>query len=169
MTRAKRPAIALVLASISALASCTTAPSRDADRPTPPAAAAAVPSLTDTDWKCIELFDETGAPVDTTGNPPTLRIGADGRASGFAGVNRYGCEARIGNSVSSTEMPLSFGPAMATRMAGPPERMALEQAFTAMLATVRDAKCSRATDGAANLVLRSERGISARFEAVPAH
>jgi len=169
MTSASRPAIALVLASISALASCTTAPSRDAERPTPLTAAAAVPRLTDTDWRCIELFDENGAPVDTTGNPPTLRIGADGRASGFAGVNRYGCEARIGNSTSSAEMPLSFGPVMATRMAGPPERMALERAFTAMLATVRDAKCSRATDGAANLILRSERGISARFEAVPAH
>jgi heat shock protein HslJ len=169
MTRANRPAIALVVASIWALASCTTAPSQDAKRPTPPAAAAAVPSLTDTDWKCIELFDAHGAPVDTTGNPPTLRIGADGRASGFAGVNRYGCDARIGNSTSSAVMPLSFGPVMATRMAGPPERMALEQAFTAMLATVREAKCSSAANGPASLVLRSERGISARFERVPLH
>jgi heat shock protein HslJ len=167
MTRANRPAIALLLASISALASCTTAPSQDAERPTPPAAAAAVPSLTDTDWRCIELFDASGAPVDTTANPPTMRIGADGRASGFAGVNRYGCDARIGNSASSAEMPLSFGPVMATRMAGPHERMELERAFTAMLATVREAKCSRAADGTANLVLRSERGISARFAAVP--
>ena len=134
-------------------------------RATPTTAAAApMPGLTDTDWRCIELFDANGAPVDITGDPPTLRIAADGRASGFAGVNRYGCDARIGNAISA-RMPLSFGPVMATRMAGPPERMRLEQAFTAMLGTVRESDIEVGSGGSAALVLRTDRAVCARFAA----
>lgn len=123
-----------------------------------------MPGLTDTEWRCIELFDANGVPLDTTRNPPTLRIARDGRASGFAGVNRYGCDASIGNSIS-LRMRLAFGPVMTTRMAGPPERMALEQAFTAMLGTVRESDVSIGADGATTLVLRNERGVCARFAA----
>jgi heat shock protein HslJ len=60
-------------------------------------------------------------------------------------------------------MPLRFGPVGATRMAGPPERMALEEAFTSMLGTVRSASVAAGPRGAM-LTLRNERGDCARFE-----
>jgi hypothetical protein len=48
-------------------------------------------------------------------------------------------------------------------MAGPPERMALEEAFTSMLGTVRSASVAAGPRGAM-LTLRNERGDCARFE-----
>lgn len=154
-------AAALVLSLAGALASCSTAPERPAEAQRPTTPAAPLPALTDVEWRCVELRGADGTTVAVTNEPPTLRIGADGRAAGFAGVNRFGCEARIGNAKAPGAMPLAFGPVMATRMAGPPERMELERAYTAMLASVREAEVSRG----AVLVLRSERGVCARFAA----
>lgn len=130
------------------------------------ASAVALPRIDGVEWTCVELRDREGRPVALTDRPPTLLIGADGRASGFAGVNRYFAEAKLGNS-NTTVMPLRCGPVGATRMAGPPERMALEQAYTAMLESARFAVVTGGSLGPM-LTLRDERGDCARFVLAPA-
>ena len=126
----------------------------------------ALPRIDGVEWTCVELRDRDGRPVALTDRPPTLLIGADGRASGFAGVNRYFAEASIGNTITAVT-PYRFGPVGATRMAGPPERMALEQAYTAMLGSVRFAVVTGESRGPM-LTLRDERGDCARFVLAPA-
>lgn len=114
----------------------------------------------------MRLVDAGGRHVDVTDRPPTLRIEPEGRASGFAGVNRYFADVTFG-SVTVPPEPLRFGPVGATRMAGPPNRMALEEAFTSMLGTVRSARVMSAPGGPL-LVLASERGDCAFFERIGA-
>lgn len=155
----------LALSLGAALAGCAATTTDDARADADLAAATALPAIIDTDWRCVELVDADGKAVPVTGEPPTLRIGRDGRANGFAGVNRFGCDARIGNSTEATMLPVEFGPVMATRMAGPPERMALERAFTEMLGVVRTAEVTRGEKGAHVLVLRGEDGVRAKFSA----
>jgi len=121
-----------------------------------------LPRIDSTEWRCVRLVDAGGRQVDVTDRPPTLRIEPEGRASGFAGVNRYFADVTF-SSVTSPPEPLRFGPVGATRMAGPPERMALEEAFTSMLGTVRSARVTSAPGGPL-LVLTSERGDCAFFE-----
>lgn len=127
-----------------------------------PATGVALPRIDAVEWRCTELIGPGGAKVDVTDRPPSLRIGADGRASGFAGVNRYFAEAKPGNAIAQPE-PLRFGPVGATRMAGPPERMELERAFTAMLEGVRSFSVGAGPRGPV-LTLNDERGPCARFE-----
>lgn len=125
-----------------------------------------LPRIDGVEWTCVELRDRDGRPSALTDRPPTLLIGADGRASGFVGVNRYFAEASIGNTVNAVT-PLRFGPVGATRMAGPPDRMALEQAYTTMLESVRSAVVMGESRGPM-LALRDERGDCARFVLAPA-
>ncbi|MCU1536286.1 MAG: protein of unknown function Meta and HslJ [Humibacillus sp.] len=66
-----------------------------------------------------------GEPV--TGTAPVLDLGADGRVGGSTGVNRL-----IGTYAVDGPV-LRFGALATTRMAGPPEAMALEQAWLAVL------------------------------------
>lgn len=101
--------------------------------PTPAAPTPAAPKvlpLAGTEWQCLTI---AGMPVKDP-QPPTLAFGADGRASGFAGVNRYG-----GSWEAAAGTALKLGPMAATRMAGPPERMDLEQRFLAALEGVESA------------------------------
>lgn len=130
-----------------------------------PGAAAALPRIDAVEWRCTELIGPDGAKVDVTDRPPSLRVGADFRASGFAGVNRYFAEAKVGNAMSQPE-PLRFGPVGATRMAGPPERMELERAYTAMLEGVRSFSVGAGPRGPV-LTLNGEQGSCARFEPAP--
>jgi len=55
---------------------------------------------------------------------------AEGKASGFAGVNRWFGTYSVEGST------LKFGTMGMTRMAGPPDRMQLEQTYADALATV---------------------------------
>lgn len=64
------------------------------------------------------------------GRPPTLDIGQDGRVGGFAGVNRFTTTLDL---QALREGRFRVEPAAMTRMAGPPEAMALESAFMQML------------------------------------
>jgi heat shock protein HslJ len=128
--------------------------------------AESLPRIDSTEWRCVRLVDAGGRHVDVTDRPPTLRIEPEGRASGFAGVNRYFADVTF-FSVTHPPEPLRFGPVGATRMAGPPERMALEEAFTSMLGTVRSARVMSAPGGPL-LVLASERGDCAFFERIGA-
>jgi heat shock protein HslJ len=90
-----------------------------ADRP------AAAASMTN-NWKLVSL---EGAPVPADGSAPTMSVDADGRISGFAGVNRYFAN-------RSANPGVLFGAVGMTRMAGPPEAMQLEGRFVAALAKV---------------------------------
>lgn len=155
------------MAAGAALAGCAATTSDDARADADLAAAVPFPAITDTDWRCIELVNAEGETVPVTEDPPTLRIAADARANGFAGVNRFGCGTKFGNSTAATVLPIEFGPVMATRMAGPPERMELERAFTDMLGAVRTAEVTRGEDGAFALILRGEDRVRAKFVVAP--
>lgn len=79
-----------------------------------------IASLAGQTWTCVTL---DGAAVTAT-RPPTITFDGAGRVNGFSGVNRFG------GSVESAEAgELHFGQMMSTKMAGPPEQMALESSF----------------------------------------
>ena len=156
------PSLAAAAVIVATLASCASSP---APRPAAPAwgTATRLPGIDRTEWTCVELIGADGKPIAVTDQPPSLFISADGRASGFAGVNHYFAEATVGNAINDENVPLRFGPVVATRRAGPPERMALEDAFTSMLGGVRSAAIASGPRGVV-LTLRNERGDCARFE-----
>lgn len=58
---------------------------------------------------------------------PQVFFGDDGRLSGTTGVNRLMGSYDVGETV------MTFGPSATTRMSGPPELMAQEQAVMAVL------------------------------------
>ena len=79
-----------------------------------------IASLAGQSWTCVTL---DGAAITAT-RPPTITFDGAGRVNGFSGVNRFG------GSVESAEAgELHFGQMMSTKMAGPPEQMALESSF----------------------------------------
>jgi heat shock protein HslJ len=144
----------------------------DGQGASPPfAAALSLPNITGTQWRCTEIADTNGSLVPVPGEPPTLLIAADDKVSGFAGVNRYFSTATFA-SVMAPPIPLTFGPVGATRMAGPPDQMELERAFTSMLSRVRFAQVVGAaaagtgggtTSADATLILSGDAGVLARF------
>ena len=84
-----------------------------------------IASLAGQSWTCVTL---DGAAITAT-RPPTITFDGAGRVNGFSGVNRFG------GSVESAEAgELHFGQMMSTKMAGPPEQMALESSFLGALA-----------------------------------
>lgn len=102
--------------------------------------AAKAKPLAGTEWSLVG-FEKTElekgknqAAQDTslvTGTTITLTIGADGRASGSAGVNRYFGKADLGEANQIT-----FGPMASTRRGGPPKAMAQERAYLQQLKDV---------------------------------
>lgn len=95
-------------------------------------AAGAPPALAGTAWRCVSI---RGVAVRAQ-HPPTVAFGSDGRASGLAGVNRYG------GPYESRGQALHFGDCMLTRMAGPPELMDLERRYLDALRAVRSVAAS---------------------------
>lgn len=83
------------------------------------------------------------------GKAPTLDFGADGRLTGFAGVNRFSGTFRPGEGSA-----IRLDPGAATRMAGPAPRMELENLLFRLLSTVRTYALRGDT-----LVLSSERPV----------
>lgn len=84
-----------------------------------------IASLAGQSWTCVTL---NGASITAT-RPPTITFDGVGRVNGFSGVNRFG------GSVESAEAgELHFGQMMSTKMAGPPEQMAIESSFLDALA-----------------------------------
>ena len=116
-----------------AAAPAAAAPATPAPQPKD-AAVNASPSLVGVTWACTSI-EGYGMP---TGETPTIEFAADGNFSGYAGVNRY-----FGLSKIKGEK-LSLGDIGATKMAGTPERMALERAFTDSFPRIRR---YRITDG----------------------
>ena len=91
--------------------------------------------LTGTEWS-LEGFESRGktAISDTAlvgGTKITLSIGAEGRVSGSAGVNRY-----FGKGNSGPDGRIAFGPMASTRRGGPPEAMAQERSYLKQLSEV---------------------------------
>ena len=83
-----------------------------------------IASLAGQSWTCVTL---NGAAITAT-RPPTITFDGAGRVNGFSGVNRFG------GSVESAEAgELHFGQMMSTKMAGPPEQMAIESSFLSAL------------------------------------
>lgn len=72
---------------------------------------------------------------------PTVRIGADGSFTGFAGCNQMHGDATVVGSGS--EQKVTFGPIATTRKMCPPEVMDVEQAVTAVL----DGEVAAVVDG----------------------
>jgi heat shock protein HslJ len=83
-------------------------------------------------------------------------LGADGKASGFAGVNRWF------GTCTANGASLAFGPLVSTRMAGPPARMELEQQYLRVMATVTQWSIA---DG--RLRLSDATTVVAEFEPMP--
>jgi putative lipoprotein len=78
------------------------------------------------EWRCARI----GSRTLTEGSTPTLLMTAEGKASGFAGVNRWFGTCSIDGTT------LKFGMLGMTRMAGTPDRMQLEQTYADALAAV---------------------------------
>lgn len=78
-----------------------------------------------------------GGVVD--GAAPTLLLGADHRATGFAGVNRYSG----GYTLNAQKGRLTFDALAMTRMAGPADRMEQERAFGDLLSRVTRVRLGR--------------------------
>jgi heat shock protein HslJ len=87
----------------------------------------AVPAELVGTWALVAL---DGEPVPEVGRTPTLEVLEDGSAGGLSGVNRYRTQLALSYG------RLSFAPAAGTKMAGPPEAMALEDTFLARLGAV---------------------------------
>jgi heat shock protein HslJ len=110
-------------------------------------------SLSGTVWKLVELDGE----VVPEQSLPTLQLDAAAtRASGFGGVNRYS------GTYSLAGASLSFGSLAATKMAGSPEQMKLEDRFLRALGTVNEWKIEGPT-----LSLLSGGKVIARFQGMP--
>ena len=107
-------------------------------------------TLTGTVWMLVELDGEVVAEQSL----PTLQLDAAAtRASGFSGVNRFsGTYVLAGTS-------LSFGSLVATKMAGPPEKMKLEEMYLRALSTVNAWKINGPT-----LSLMAGDKVVARFQ-----
>ena len=110
LSRAPLPTVVIALG-MALVAGCTTANS---------------PALIGNEWRCTRI----GSRTLTEDRTPTLLMTAEGKASGFAGVNRWFGTYSVDGST------LKFGMMGMTRMAGPPERMQLEQTYADALAAV---------------------------------
>lgn len=121
-----------------------------ADQPQPGPSA---PSLDGREWSLVDLNDKP-APIGAGGRPATIAFDtAARRASGFAGCNRYGAEYRTAGD------GLTFGPAMATKMACS-EGDELERQYLALLTEVTTYVVSDSM-----LTLSGAAGPLARFRA----
>ena len=75
---------------------------------------------------------------------PSLDIADDGKVSGFAGVNHFFADLDLARA-SGFNFPL--GPVGATKMAGPPEAMAIEHEYLSALSSATRYDARRLRDG----------------------
>ncbi|MGH7242846.1 MAG: META domain-containing protein [Phycisphaerales bacterium] len=106
-------------------------------------------------------------PQDAMAKKPTLDISADGRVSGFAGVNRMMSSLNL-DALSKGDFKLA--PAGSTMMAGPDYAMKLERQYLDGLGKVRNFKVDGSTltltDGASE-IMRFVRGGRTLRKAIP--
>ncbi|MFN0068031.1 MAG: META domain-containing protein [Limisphaerales bacterium] len=138
---AHAPTLICLLAGTALLAGCSTSPtpvtplSEVATANTPaPATPAALAALNEADLRLARLVAGGQTVALPAEKLPVLQFLEGGRVAGFAGVNRFNGAFTLRDG---GVLEWSPGPAV-TRMAGPPERMALESAFLkALPATTR--------------------------------
>lgn len=83
------------------------------------------------DWTLWLIEGETtDTAVPRTAKTPTLRVAENGQVSGIAGVNNYSAEAAADELAQGR---FTLGTVITTRMAGPPQAMALETRFLNLL------------------------------------
>lgn len=112
-------------------------------------------------WTLDSIGDKSFAmlvPQDVAVKKPTLDISADGKVSGFAGVNRLMSSL---NMDALAKGGFAMSPAATTMMAGPEYAMKLERQYLDALAKVRSFKVEGSkltlTDGA-NQIMQFVRG-----------
>lgn len=109
------------------LASCTTGTGTGGGGGKP-ATAESLAALENADLSCVRLISK-GTPVTLPSDAGvTLRITGPGKVAGRAAVNRY-----FGGYTLAGPGNIKWTPFGSTRMAGPPERMTLENEFLATL------------------------------------
>jgi heat shock protein HslJ len=119
-----------------------------------PGASQARETIADRDWQLVRI-ERGGAETTLAGaRPPTLRLDSkEGRASGFAGCNRFSGSYQLAGD------RLTFGPLLSTKMAC--ERgMDVESAYLDALA-----KTGSWSQGEGEIVLRGAGGVSMSFRA----
>ncbi|MDX2132242.1 MAG: META domain-containing protein [Planctomycetota bacterium] len=87
---------------------------------------------------------------------PSLTLGADGRATGVAGVNRF-----FGTYALEADGSFEMGPIGATKMAGPPAVQAAEDAFLGALGQADQWRVRR------GLLVLAGKGGELRFQPAP--
>ena len=92
-----------------------------------PVAAAVLPAELLGPWTLVAIDGGSFAEI---GNAPFMIVAEDGTVGGMSGVNRFNTQVTI------EEGGMSFGLAAASKMAGPPEAMKLEQNFMARLGAI---------------------------------
>ncbi len=85
------------------------------------------------DWTLVMIeSDEVGDPSTMQmRRAPNITIADDGAAGGYAGVNRFSTRLTL-----NPDGKISFGPAIATKMAGPPEAMLFEDRYLRLLDSI---------------------------------
>jgi heat shock protein HslJ len=120
-----------------------------------PGASQARETIADRDWQLVRIERGAGGgPTFAGARPPTLRLDSkEGRASGFAGCNRFSGSYQLAGD------RLTFGPLLSTKMAC--ERgMDVEAAYLDALA-----KTGSWSQGEGEIVLRGAGGVSMSFRA----
>jgi heat shock protein HslJ len=152
MSLAFRPSRPCCIALALLLPACAPTTHEHAVAPGSTHTASPAPTIIGGEWRCTRLGAVT-LPADCM---PTFMLGADGKASGFAGVNRWF------GTCTANGASLAFGPLVATRMAGPPARMELEQQYLRVIATVTQWTIADGT-----LRLSDGTSVVAEFEPMP--
>ena len=114
--------------------------------------------MTGPTWQLVEMTHAGSSQAITKEVAITLRVEPNGRVQGRSAVNRYVAQMERD---SQGRLSLTSGGAIAsTRMAGPPDHMALETAYLATLNAVRTAALTEKgltltnDDGSETLVFR---------------
>lgn len=130
MRRFRFGVLLCALVGVVAVAGCSHAPGRADPRAAP---------LEGTRWVLAEVSGQR-AVMGLDEEPVTLQLDhAVGRATGYAGVNRFSGEYHL------DEASLRFGPLATTRRAGPPEAETLEMSVLNALAAVSGWKITGAS------------------------
>ena len=92
----------------------------------------ALAAVKDTTFLLVRMVVNSSNLALDPNSPITLSLAADGHVSGSAAINRY----HGGYTLSNDGNFALTGPLVTTRMAGPPELMALEDSFLGALGKV---------------------------------
>jgi heat shock protein HslJ len=127
-----------------------------------PAAKPMPAALRGTDWTCTWIAVDGRAITPDASDAPTLRIDPPANATGRGGVNRFGGPAELAAGEPGATGTIGFPAIAATKMAGPPERMALEGAYFTALRAAR-----RYEIKGDELTLHGDAAAVATFKAAP--